>query len=167
MAPLKVATKRAKGCLPAQGRRERGQALVEFALVLPLLMLIIFIFVEFGLGFARYNEVVNGAREGARLGSVGASPDEIKARVVEKVPSASLALSDVSVFYPDNDGNGTADPGDSVVVKVSFTYDTVTPLASFASTFTLGAFPTSITMTACADMRLEKAVPEAVGGNGC
>src|SRR3990170_661461 len=150
MAPLKVATKRAKGCLPAQGRRERGQALVEFALVLPLLMLIIFIFIEFGLGFARYNEVVNGAREGARLGAVGATPDDIKARVIEKVPNASLTASDISVFYPDTDGNGTVDPGDSVVVKVSYSYDTVTPLASFAAALTGGVFPSSISMSACA-----------------
>ena len=151
----------------SQRARDSGQALVEFALVLPLLMLIILIFVEFGLGFARYNEVVNGAREGARLGAVGVLPDQIKARVIEKVPNVDLTPGDITVSYPDVDGNGTVDPGDSVVVRVTFTYDTVTPLGSFASAFTLGAFPGTLTMTACADMRLENAVNQPVGGTGC
>jgi Flp pilus assembly protein TadG len=139
-------------------RRERGQALVEFALIFPLLILIIFIFIEFGIGFARYNEVVNGAREGARSAVVGASRAEVKSSVIAKLPNLSLSTSDVCVTYPDSDGNGTADPGESVVVAVTFQYPTITPLADFANVFTFGAFPTNIEMTASADMRLEQGV---------
>ena len=156
----------------ARGRREAGQALVEFALVLPLLMLLIFLFIEFGIGFARYNEVVNGAREGARLGAVQGGTAAvveaaIDAQVMAKVPNVALTAGDIDVRYVGVDGNGVAGPGDSVVVEITFTYDTVTPLASFANAFTLGAFPTDITMSACADMRLEAAVSGATEGSGC
>jgi Flp pilus assembly protein TadG len=52
-------------------RRERGQSLVEFALVLPVLATIVFILLDFGRVVTTQNEITNGAREGARLGSVG------------------------------------------------------------------------------------------------
>lgn len=44
----------------------RGQSLVEFALVLPILLLIVVGILEFGLAFRTYQVVTNSAREGAR-----------------------------------------------------------------------------------------------------
>ncbi len=46
---------------------ERGAALVEFALALPLLLVVIAGIVDFGFVFQRYEVVTNAAREGARL----------------------------------------------------------------------------------------------------
>jgi Flp pilus assembly protein TadG len=46
-------------------RDERGVALVEFALVLPLLVLICLGTIDFGRAYARWNSVKNAAREGA------------------------------------------------------------------------------------------------------
>ena len=51
-------------------RGERGAALVEFALVLPLLLVVIAGIVDFGFLFQRYEVVTNAAREGARLASL-------------------------------------------------------------------------------------------------
>ena len=53
-------------------KREEGAAAVEFALVLPLLMLILFGIIEFG--FALYNKevITNASREAARAGIVQA-----------------------------------------------------------------------------------------------
>ena len=48
---------------------ERGAALVELALVLPLLLVVIAGIVDFGLAFQRFEVVANAAREGARLGT--------------------------------------------------------------------------------------------------
>ncbi len=55
-----------------QGRRrgEAGQDLVEFALVLPLLVLLFFGIIEFGRVIFTYNTLANAAREGARFGIV-------------------------------------------------------------------------------------------------
>jgi len=60
MAPISVS-----------GRRgERGAALVEFALTLPLLLVVIAGIVDFGFVFQRYEVITNAAREGARLASL-------------------------------------------------------------------------------------------------
>lgn len=52
--------------------REDGAALVEFAVVAPLLILLVLGIVEFGWLFGQYNDVRHGAREGARYASVDA-----------------------------------------------------------------------------------------------
>ena len=48
-------------------RSERGSQLIEFALVLPLLLLVVLGIMDFGLLFQRYEAVTNAAREGARV----------------------------------------------------------------------------------------------------
>ncbi len=56
------------------GRRgregERGASLVEFALLLPLLIVLIFGIIEASWAFAQHNDIRHGAREGARLAAV-------------------------------------------------------------------------------------------------
>jgi len=51
-----------------RGRGERGQAVIELALTLPLLLLIVMGVFDFGLMFQRFEVVTNAAREGARVG---------------------------------------------------------------------------------------------------
>jgi Flp pilus assembly protein TadG len=51
-------------------RSERGAALVEMAVVLPLFVLMIFGMIEAGWAFAQPNDVRHGAREGARMAAV-------------------------------------------------------------------------------------------------
>lgn len=50
------------------GRRDEGQDLVEYAIVLPLFLLLVFGVIEFGILFLQYNTITNAAREGARAG---------------------------------------------------------------------------------------------------
>jgi len=54
---------------PSNPGSERGAALVELALVLPLLLVVIAGIVDFGFAFQRFEVVANAAREGARLGT--------------------------------------------------------------------------------------------------
>jgi Flp pilus assembly protein TadG len=62
MATLEtVATRR-------EPRSEQGQAIIELALTLPLLLLIVLGVFDFGLMFQKYEVVTNAAREGARVG---------------------------------------------------------------------------------------------------
>ena len=56
---------------------ERGQAIVELALTLPLLMLVVLGVFDFGLMFERFEVVTNAAREGAR---VAVLPDYVPAQ---------------------------------------------------------------------------------------
>ena len=51
-------------------RLERGGALVEFAIVLPILLALVFGIIEASWAFGQQNDVRHGAREGARLAAV-------------------------------------------------------------------------------------------------
>ena len=52
-------------------KRSKGQSLVEFALVMPLLMLILIGIIEFGFMFSGYLSLTNASREAARVISLG------------------------------------------------------------------------------------------------
>jgi Flp pilus assembly protein TadG len=54
-----------------QTKNERGQTMTEFALVLPLLALLLFAVIQFGIVFNNYLTVTDAARAGARKGAVG------------------------------------------------------------------------------------------------
>jgi hypothetical protein len=56
-------------------KNQRGQAMVEMALILPILLLLILGMIEFGRIYASDLMINNAAREGARAASLGA-PDE-------------------------------------------------------------------------------------------
>ena len=55
-------------------RSEKGAAAVEFALLLPVLMMILFGIVEFGIALYQQSVLTNASREGARLGIVQSTP---------------------------------------------------------------------------------------------
>jgi Flp pilus assembly protein TadG len=51
--------------------REDGAAAVEFALLLPLLVLLLFGFIQFGIAFNTRIQATNAAREAARMAVIG------------------------------------------------------------------------------------------------
>ena len=51
-------------------RSERGQTMVEFALVAPLLLVIVFAVIQFGVLYNNYVTITDAARTGARKGAV-------------------------------------------------------------------------------------------------
>jgi len=70
---LGASTEKKPGC---RRRHERGQALVEFALTAPILVLLLLGLVELGNGMNSYLTVLASARDGARLGAQGAATDD-------------------------------------------------------------------------------------------
>jgi Flp pilus assembly protein TadG len=52
------------------GHLSQGQSLVEFALVLPILVILLFGTIQLGITFGAYNGLINSVREAARYGSV-------------------------------------------------------------------------------------------------
>ena len=70
---------------------EGGNALIEFAIVLPLMLLILFGMIDFGLFFQRYQVVTNAAREGARIAVLpGYEDDDVALRVTTFLSAAGL-----------------------------------------------------------------------------
>ena len=62
---------------------DKGAELIEFALVFPLLLLVMVGIMDFGLLFQRYETVTNAAREGARIAVLpGYAQADVEARVI-------------------------------------------------------------------------------------
>lgn len=73
---------------------ERGSELIEFAVILPLLLLILTGVIDFGLLFQRYHVITNAAREGARVAVLpGYSTDDVEERVDQFLAAAGLTES--------------------------------------------------------------------------
>ena len=96
--------------------RERGQSLVEFALVIPIVILIMVGLFDLGRVVFINNSLSDGARDGARHGATGLRNGDYCARVDEAVRSATRgqALSPYTVTVTTVDGDG--DPLASYVV---------------------------------------------------
>lgn len=122
----------------------RGQAVIEFALVLPLILIILLGITEFGRAFWTLNVISQAAREGARLGAVGGSQAEVEARVMEVLTAASVTpASGGIVFTPPN----PADPDPTVTVDVSSNFQLLSG--------TLFNFSGSIPLSGSSVMRFE------------
>jgi len=82
----------------AAGRR--GAALVEFAIVLPLLMVLLLGIMEFGMIMRDYIMLAHGAREGARAAAVRNPTAEIRQRVVEvaTLPGLKPEMVQITAF---------------------------------------------------------------------
>ncbi len=103
---------------PAQHRREAGQDLIEFAMVLPLLLLLLLGIMEFGLAVFSYVSVANAAREGARYGIIHPGDTAgIEAATLAKVSDLIQDSMQITVSRPDDQ---------TVQVDVVYDYSLIT-----------------------------------------
>ena len=139
-------------------REEHGVALVEFALVAPLLLVILFAMLDFGRTFNYWIDATHLANEGARWAVVNKNPassgslqqyiqqqadtDELRNGGSSSVPSALQ----VCISFP----SGSSTVGNPVEVTASVTYNWLPFLSSQA----LGGL-TSTTVSSSSTMRLE------------
>ena len=110
-----------------QGQRERGQSLVETAIVFPILLLLLAAVVDFGRAFDAYIVLTNAAREGARWGSV--NPEltvaEVEQIVVDDVLGSGTNITDWSEFGTEEDDVqvfGQEAGSDEVTVVVTYDF---------------------------------------------
>jgi len=73
---------------------QKGASAVEFALVLPLLMIITFGIIEFGLFMYNQQIITNASREGARAGIVARVPERLPTGPIITPPAASCFSAD-------------------------------------------------------------------------
>jgi hypothetical protein len=105
---------------------ERGASLVEFAMVLPLLLVLVFGIMEAGWLFAQLTETRNAAREGARLAVVDFGT---ASQVALETCDRAVLSSDGAVVTIESSGDVTdpiGDPSASVRVTIANTYDSLT-----------------------------------------
>jgi Flp pilus assembly protein TadG len=106
--------------------RERGQSLVETAIIFPLLLLLLAAVVDFGRAFDAYIVLTNAAREGARWGSV--KPDltvaEVQQIVIDDVRGSGTNITNWTLFDTGNvTVEGQAEGWDFVKVTVTYDFD--------------------------------------------
>jgi Flp pilus assembly protein TadG len=102
------------------GTRDKGAALVEFALLMPLLIILILGIVEFGWKFGQFNDVRHAAREGARFAAVNAGTDaEIEATICSSLDLVGAGITEVRLAWdPDPDSDGVVDIGESATIRL-------------------------------------------------
>jgi hypothetical protein len=109
--------------------RDRGAAAVEFALVLPLLLLMVFGIVDFGRALNVQIMVTQAAREGARWDALGSS----QAQIAQRVSDSAQPLSGVATTVVSLCGPGSSAQNGSVTASYSFSY--VTPIGALMGLF--------------------------------
>ena len=153
MVVMEHETQRPAGAARRRGRARsqaptRGQALVEFALVLPVFVLLLIGMMDFGFALYSRMTVINAAREGARAAVTAPDPTVIPVLVQSRVTGAANGLSvgatTTCIAIKTSPGPCTfatitsSKPGDAVRVTVTYTYQTFFPLF-FGATFDLGS----------------------------
>ena len=134
----------------------RGAELIEFALVLPLLLLVVLGIVDFGFLFQRMEVVTNAAREGARIAVLpGYSVADAQTRacnfllnggvpITGACPNSDESNDHGGSQFLDSDLGGGKTPVGGVQVVVTYTsrYLFLTPLLSwFGGSISIGADP--------------------------
>jgi Flp pilus assembly protein TadG len=130
-------------------KREEGAAAVEFAILLPLLMMILFGIIEFGLVLYNKEVITNASREGARFGIVIGDPrpaaGQIQGVVNTYLTNAGLNSGNATVSVAGAQGAS----GSDLTVSVTYPY-TFLVLPNFATSLT-----DSLNLSAATVMKLE------------
>lgn len=137
-------------------RNEKAQSLVEFALILPLLLVILLGIIEFGWFFNAKITLTSAAREGVRVYAIMGSEEYTNAEIsnavtdaINKATSGLLLEGGKATYIP---GGPTQLAGNPEIETVNITVSgTVKSLTNFFNFITGGA----ITMKSSASMRIE------------
>ena len=136
---------------------QRGQTLVEFALVAPLIILFLVVIVDFGIALDRRIVLQHAVREGGRYAAVTDDISVVCDRTVAQAQDL-IGPEDIEISYEDIDGNADpTDAGDSVRVTAHFTYEPSIVGPVLGGLF--GGSVLAIDMSPSASSRLEQAVP--------
>ena len=133
----------------ARINNQNGASMVEFAIVLPVLLLLIFGMIEFSVMLYDKAMLTNASREGARLGILYDYPTrittaEMNNTVDNYLQNHLISLGGASTWSTSVSGTCTA-AGDPITVTVTYDYNfLVLPnlMTSMAPTLTLGATTT-------------------------
>ena len=163
MAAPSIRSQTAPASGAVAGRRrsgERGQALLEMAVTLPLLLLVSVAIFEFGRAYQTWQILTNAAREGARVAVLpNTTTSDVQNRVTAYLQAGQLPnYNSATVSVNQNSSmalNATTTETMSVVtVNYPFSFMVINPVANLVvSGSNLGGSP--LTLTASAEMRNE------------
>lgn len=125
-------------------KSEKGQSIVEFALVVPLLILLLFGIIDFGRTFHAYLAIDHAGREAARTASVGGTDAEISSVALANGSSIKLSEKGTFVISPSESDR---ESGENVTITITYPIDFLTPV--------IGNIVGSFDLTNITVMRLE------------
>ncbi len=122
---------------PTARSRSRGQSVAEFALIVPVVLLIVLVGLDFGRLFYSWVTVTNAARVAANYASLHPTGDFSSGSTYESLvtdeaqnPTCPVPTAPAPVFV-DRDGNGiSTDVSDDATVRVACTFRILTPIIS-------------------------------------
>lgn len=159
-------------------RRERGQALTEFALITPILFLILFAVIQFGILLGGQIGLTNGTREAARYASTlpNATAAQVKSELTTRaIPKAipgyraanlDTVLTTVSFCAYANPNNSASYPSFSRKVRVTTVYHhpLFVPLVGLVVDAVDGTADGALKATVTEEMRVENPRLTTTGG---
>ena len=123
---------------------QRGAVALEFALVFPVLLLLLVGIVDFGLVMGAQSQVANAAREGGRAGALTGMQSEAESAAkaaIASMPGATNSDTKVVVTCIKTDGSGCSmagtdsNTGSTVTVTITYVHTWLSPVV-------LGFLPT-------------------------
>jgi len=142
--------------------RDRGQALTEFALIVPLFLLMMVAIFDLGRAVFAYNTLTNAAREGARMAIVNQYKPDIIQRAKDQTAIVELNAPNVDVDFYQVQSDGSPDTskkcqlvavGCLAVVTFESTYQPITPIIGDL------IFKNGVTFTARSVLSVEYSCP--------
>ena len=140
-------------------RGEKGANLVEFAILAPFLILLLFGIIEFAWVFATNLDVKHGAREGARITAVN-TPDTGNVDLAAEICSRMSIVGSDTATTITWASDGTPAVGEGVIVTVSTPLSTLTGIMDWA-------FGSGPTLDSTVEMRIEQPPDWSDGTQNC
>jgi Flp pilus assembly protein TadG len=137
-------------------RRERGAALVEAAITVPIILLISVGIFEFGRAYQTWQVLTNASREGARLAVIDGSTDaDVRTRVNAYLTNGGLtSVSDSNIVINRATAmSGTTWTASQITVNYPFEFMVLNPVVRLVTPSSTTGGP--ITMSASTLMRNE------------
>jgi Flp pilus assembly protein TadG len=135
-------------------KNQRGAALIEAAVTIPIILLISVAIFEFGRAYQTWQVLTNAAREGARVAIIaGTTQDQVKATVVNYMTIGQLPNASPDQVSVDQNVALGANTASQVTISYPFEFIVLNPVARLVDRTSSTGAP--ITMSAVAVMRNE------------
>jgi Flp pilus assembly protein TadG len=135
--------------------KQQGQSLVEFAIILPVFILLAVVIFDFGRAVYYYSAIHNAAREGARYGVIHPDDDQ---GMIDTAENYAIGLGMTNLTVTAGVGNSEQVGGNdtySVTVTVNYCFVPVTPLVEMLMTDNCSCGCNHMRLTSEAIMRTE------------
>ena len=147
-------------------KRERGQTTAEFVIVVPFLLLLFFLMLDFGWLFKNWLVVTNAGREVARCAVVSncrlegteVGPVALAEQRIDAGLFTNISDRTITVQYVETLGPVGLNKGDSFVVCIEANNKYIAPSMVFLSMVSGGSLPDPLPLRARTEMRVERLV---------